>query len=332
MRDFLVTRNLLPTFTEETIFLTLIALGLIYYNNPTTQTEIVAILEHVQKVAAIAVIGALFTLYTAFFTQFKTETQKHYMIMFALIINGAVGITVLQTISQEHSNPLWYIFPILNLISVGFAILLRYTNLYNLTALTITSVSYSNIFYGSILLCGITYFLQHIPGMHWQVIFSSSIVYATYLSTIISRFLPSITHPEKTPTTRTVHLIEKATNDTLRILNRTGFQNNLLMMVTDHHTTSMEIPYEGLLDIDAYIRKMVDTTFRTTDVAIVTMGRYDWKMAWWGKHRSFQALIIDVFLANESTRAEFCQTMDTASGNYVIGEKGLIFLNTQTRS
>ena len=116
-RDILDKYGLLPKFTEDQIFLMVVALGIIYFIDPSAKTEIYETLRYSEKATLIVGAGLLLTLYTAFFTRFKTETQKHYILWFALIINLVVGVTVLSVIKEQGLSFIWYIFPILNIAS-----------------------------------------------------------------------------------------------------------------------------------------------------------------------------------------------------------------------
>ncbi len=326
-RDFLDRFSLLPSFTEDTIFLMLIALGVIYFVDPSAQQEIYETLRYSEKATLIVVAGALFTLYTAFFTLFKTETQKHYMLWFAIIINLVVGVTVIETLNGQGLGPIWYIFPALNVGSFFLIILFWYTNLYNTERLNTKSMSYENIIYGSIALIAISQVLKFVPDMSWQVIFSSSIAYATYFSGTVTSFLPKIIPGKNEKIESTMKLINRSTEYALEQINSTGLRDGSLLIVTNESTEETTVPSESLGNADAYISGVINERFKDQNVATVMLGHYDWKQSWWSSTASFQALIIDVFLAGESDRYEFCQIIDDETGEYKVGEKGLIYLN-----
>lgn len=332
LRDLLDRYNLLPTYTEDTIFLMLIALGVIYFVDPSAQQEIYETLRNSEKATLIVAAGAIFTVYTAFFTRFKTETQKHYMLWFAMIINLVVGVTVIEAITDQGLSLIWYVFPALNIVSFFLVILFWYTNLYNTERLSTKSMNYENIIYGSIVLVVISQVLKLVPDMSWQVIFSSSIAYATYLSNSITNFLPKIVPSKNEKIERTSELIDKSTDYALRLINSTGLRGGALLLVTTDSAEEVIVPPEKLGNPDAYISEVITSKFQDVDVATVMLGHYDWKQTWWSKTKNYQALIVDVFLTGELDRYEFCQIIDNQDGDYQVGEKGLIYLNKAKRN
>lgn len=329
-RDFLDRYKLLPIYTEDTTFLMLVALVVIYFVDPSAQQEIFDTLRNSEKATLIVGAGAIFTVYTAFFTRFKTETQKHYMLWFAMIINLVVGITVIEAIQAQGLGPIWYIFPSLNFVSFFLVILFWYTNLYNTERLGTKSMSYENIIYGSVALVVISQVLKFVPDMTWQVIFSSSIAYATYFSTAVTSYLPKI-FPSKSENIELIaRLVEKGTEYALGLINSEGLQGNSLLVVTRHNQEHHSVPTERLSSPDEYIIELIKEEFSGKNVAVIMLGHYEWKQAWWSKTKNYQALIIDVQIPGESHRYEFCQIIDDESGEYKVGEKGLIYLNKAT--
>jgi hypothetical protein len=329
LRDFLDRKSLLPKFSEDTIFLMLIALGVIYFVDPSAQQEIYADLRYSEKAMLIVIVGALFTVYTAFFTRYKTETQKHYMLWFAMIINLVVGVTVIESLSEQGLGPAWYIFPVLNIASFFLVLVFWYTNLYNTERLSTKSMSYENIIYGSIVLVVISQVLKLIPDMNWQVIFSSSIAYATFFSSSVTSFLPKFIPSKGEKIELTSSLVDKATRYALGVINDSGLAGNSLLIVTLDSSKEISIPDGRLSNSDAYISELISERYGRQNVATVMMGYYEWTHAWWSKARNYDALIIDVFLSDEKDRYEFCQIIDDDSDEYRVGEKGLIFLNKQ---
>lgn len=317
-RDLLDKYSLLPNFTEDTIFLMVIALGIIYFVDPSAQVEIYDTLRYSEKATLIAGAGAVFTIYTAFFTHFKTETQKHYMLWFALIVNLVVGITTINHLNEQGVAQLWYIFPALNIATFFLVLVFWYTGLYNTGRLVTKSNSYSNVVYGSFILVFVAFFTRYILDMNWQVVFSTSIAYATLLSSTVAQYLPKLFPGNDTKTEIMQKLIDGVTHKALQSLN----VGHSLVTQTVIATESDSI-LQSNLGNEFY--NMLQSKYKEQDFALASMGTYQWKQSWWSKEVIYSALIIEVYPINESKRYEFCQILAENKGVYELGDKGLIY-------
>ena len=188
-------------------------------------------------------------------------------------------------------------------------------------------MSYENIIYGSLILIVLTQVLKLIPDLSWQVIFSSSIAYATYLSSTITAYLPKITPLRNKSVALTMELIEKGTEYALEIINQEGLTDKSLLLVTTDDFEKRPSPIAKLNDPYQYIIDTIKKEFKGRNVAVVMVDYYDWKRSWWSKTKHYSALDINVQITDESHSYEFCHIIEeNKDGEYEIGEKGLIFL------
>ncbi len=331
LRDILDRYGFLPKFTEDQIFLMVVALGVIYFIDPSSQAEIFDTLYNSEKATLIAGAGLLLTIYTAFFTRFKTETQKHYILWFALIINLVVGVTALSVISEKSLSLIWYIFPLLNIISFFLVVLFWHTGLYNTGRITTKSMSYENIIYGSLALTFIAFVLNSVPNTSWQVIFSSSIAYATLFSGTVTKYLPRIFSSKIDKSTLIQKLIIKNTTFALQTINRSGFKYNQIAISTLTKDEILNIPDDRLGEIELFVNEMAISKYKEEDFASGAMGTYEWKQSWWSKTKTFTSLITDVYLVNENKRYEFCQTLEENETDFRLGDRGLIYQSAYPR-
>jgi hypothetical protein len=330
-RNFLDKYHLLPAFNEDVIFLMLLSLGIVYIIYPEARAEIFNTLTSSSKVLFITVLGAFFTLYTAFFTLFKTEVQKHYMIWFALIINFVIGITTLTALENQGAGWIWYIFPLLNCAIFFLIILFWYTGLYNTSRLTNKSVTYENVFYGLLVAMGISIIFKYTTDAGWQVVYSSTVVYATYVSTHLTKYLPRLFPDKSNVQQRITTLIEKSLDITLTTATTSGIQDNNILVVTKTNSAVLVIPPEARANPDLFIADTVARQYAAEDFLTVMLGTYTSKANWWSSPKTETAIIIDVFLSTEINRYAFCHLTNYDSGQFALSDRGVFFLDKKPR-
>jgi hypothetical protein len=319
--------DLLPTFTEDTIFLTLISLVVIYFIYPSSQKEIFNVIIYSEKAMLMVIIGFTLTLYTAFFTYFKTEAQKHYMIWFALIINLAVGITALISMNKQATLFVWYIFPILN-IAIFFCIaIFWHAGVYHTGRLTTRSINYDNIAYGSMAVLIIALVYKLIPSIGWQTVFSTSVAYATIFNMTLVQHLPKLFHKRGNQLSLMQMLIDKSVSRALQEINTNGLDPMQILVTTRTTDEIYEVDEKYSDDISGYINNFVHTNYGNQNIAVVTTGTYQWKQSWWSKVQYYDSLIIDLYWKDKRKKYEFCQIMDYGE-EFMLGERGLVYLKS----
>ena len=331
VRDTLDKYSLLPTFSEDTIFLMVVALGVIYFVDTSAQKEIYETLRSSEKMMLIAGAGVLFTLYTTFFTRFKTETQKHYMLWFALIINLVVGVTAFSSLAERDISLFWYLLPALNIATFFIVIVLWYAGLYSTGRLSTKSNSYSNIIYGTLALIAIAFIYKYIPNTNWQMVFSTSIGYATLFSKTITQYLPKLFSDKEDRTNFMQNLIERTTDTALEIINIHGLSSKQIIITTENDSSVHDMHNDKKSSdlTDVYLNNLAALEFPECDVALTVLGTYEWTQSWWSKTKSYTCLIINIYLKDESKRYEFYQILQQGDGEFVVSDWGLIYQSAE---
>lgn len=321
-RDLLDKFNLIPTFSADAVFLLAVSILIICYINNAAFQQLSDVLSNSTKALLIVVVGLGFTFYTAFFARFKTETQKHYMLWFALIVNFIIGLTSFSSLKPDEA---WfhYIFPILNAGAFGVVILFSYAGLYNTSRISTKSSEYSNLIYGTmavILITGLYEYLFHAP---WQITLSVSAAYANMFNTSITKHLPVLFGGFKDKTLIVHDLIDKATNEMINRLNDNSLDTGKFLLVT-----VSKIEFTTILDSQdentslKQLRLMRD---RSENLAVVSLGTYEWTGAWWSSTDTYLVIIIKIYLSEEEKSYEFYQTLEVDAERYALNDRGLIY-------
>ena len=331
VRDKLDRYNFLPVFTEDSIFLMVVALGMVYVVDPSAQTVLLGILLYSKKLTVMVALGIIFTLYTAFFTRFKTETQKHYMIWFAIIVNVVVGIAAFNSLAAAGSPRLLYLFPALNVFTFIVVVIFWHAGLYTTGRLATRSNTYSNIFYGSLVVGAITFIYEFVPHSTWQVVFSTSISYATFFSAKISKYLPRIFPREGDRTEEMQRLIDAATERALSLINDMSMSEGHLVVATDEGVTVHTLPLASEKESVDYLDTLLNTTCAGKVAAIASLGMLTWKQAWWSREKTSPSVDVNVFLPDETKTYEFSQTLEEDHGKFIVDDRGLVYFGTRER-
>lgn len=323
LRDLLDRYNLLPTFSEDAVFLIAISILSVCYINPEAFQELSDLLSNSTKALVIVLAGLGFTFYTAFFTRFKTETQKHYMLWFALIINFIIGVTSFSILKPDDG---WfhYIFPVINIAAFIVVIILTYTGLYNTSRIATKSSEYSNLLYGTVAVILISWLYEHFFHTPWQITLSVSSAYAGIFNASVARYLPRIFSDRNDKTAIIHRLIDKVTEEMLERLNSGMFDMSKYVLVTDSTVEYVPMPDEH--DEDAFITQLRLNRDRAENLAVVSFGTYEWTRAWWSSTDTYLTLIIKIYLSEEDKRYEFYQTLETDDEDrYSLNDRGLIY-------
>lgn len=337
LRNWLDKYKILPSFDEDTVFLMIVSLIIIYFFvDASVKYEIMTILAWSKKAILIVIAGIAFTIYTTFLKRFRTETQKHYMLWFALIINVVIGITAFLDIKVQNTSPLFFIFPALNIATFFMILIFWYVDLYTTDRLATRSSGYSNIIYGSIIVALITLIYRSIPNTGWQIIFSTSVAYATLFNRKIVQYLPQFFSRKESKIQITQSLIETAIENSLSIINTTGLEAGDIIINTKNHKELRKTSSSVIENAqEKYILELEKRNYSEEDVAIVSLGSYiirrtifDWNI--FGKNKKEpkkidDCLLIDVFLANEKRGHQFIRIIHNPKGLYEVGEKGLMY-------
>ena len=321
-RDLLDKFNLLPTFSADAVFLLAVSMLAICFINNSAFQQLSDILSNSTKALLIVVVGLGFTFYTAFFARFKTETQKHYMLWFALIVNFIIGLTSFGSLRPDEAW-LHYIFPILNTAAFGVVILLSYAGLYNTSRISTKSSEYSNLIYGTvavILITGLYEYLFHAP---WQITLSASAAYANMFNTSITRRLPVLFGGFKDKTLIVQDLIDKATNEMINRLNDNSLDTGKFLLVTVAKIEFTPIPDSK--DEDTFLKQLRLMRDRSENLAVVSIGTYEWTRAWWSSTDTYLVLVIKIYLSEEEKCYEFYQTLEVEAERYSLNDRGLIY-------
>lgn len=322
-RDLLDKYNLLPTFSEDAVFLIAVSILSVCYINPEAFQELSDLLSNSTKALVIVLAGLGFTFYTAFFTRFKTETQKHYMLWFALIINFIIGVTSFSILKPDDA---WfhYIFPVINIAAFIVVIILTYTGLYNTSRIATKSSEYSNLLYGTVAVILISWLYEHFFHTPWQITLSVSSAYAGIFNASVARYLPRIFSDRNDKTAIIHRLIDKVTEEMLERLNSGKFDMSKYVLVTD--STVEYVPMPDVQDEDAFIAQLRLNRDRAENLAVVSFGTYEWTRAWWSSTDTYLTLIIKIYLSEEDKRYEFYQTLEADDEDrYSLNDRGLIY-------
>lgn len=322
-RDLLDRFNLLPTFSEDAVFLIAVSILSVCYINPVAFQELSDLLSNSTKALVIVLAGLGFTFYSAFFTRFKTETQKHYMLWFALIINFIIGVTSFSILKPDDT---WfhYIFPVINVAAFVIVLVLTYTGLYNTSRIATKSSEYSNLLYGTVAVILISLLYEHFFHTPWQITLSVSSAYAGIFNASVAKYLPRIFSDRNDKSAIIHRLIDKVTNDMLERLNSGKFDMGKYALVTDTAIEFVAIP-DGQEE-DKFIVQLRLNRDRTENLAVVSFGTYEWTRAWWSSTDTYLTLIIKIYLSEENKRYEFYQTLEADDDNgYSLNDRGLIY-------
>jgi hypothetical protein len=323
LRDLLDRYNLLPIFSEDAVFLIAVSILSVCYINPEAFQELSDLLRNSTKALVIVLAGLGFTFYTAFFTRFKTETQKHYMLWFALIINFIIGVTSFSILKPDDA---WfhYIFPVINIAAFIVVIILTYTGLYNTSRIATKSSEYSNLLYGTVAVILISWLYEHFFHTPWQITLSVSSAYAGIFNASVARYLPRIFSDRNDKTAIIHRLIDKVTKEMLEGLNSGKFDMSKYVLVTD--STVEYVPMPDVQDEDAFITQLRLNRDRAENLAVVSFGTYEWTRAWWSSTDTYLTLIIKIYLSEEDKRYEFYQTLEADDDDrYTLNDRGLIY-------
>lgn len=138
-------------------------------------------------------IGIALSIYHIFSQRPKSKFEKSFMLMFAVIANGAAGM-IGGAYLYEQSSGYLQIFPFLNIIS-GFTLFVLWRFEYlNESHVSDRDSSRAEIYISLISVFVLLILLHRVYQLHWAIIFSMCVFYATSINSLVINVVCIITH------------------------------------------------------------------------------------------------------------------------------------------
>ena len=137
-------------------------------------------------ISVLFISGIILSIYHAFSSKPKTDTEKSAMLVFALGINGITGVIAGIRILDNYQGSL-IVFPVLNIIS-SF-VLLYLIGFADPRIIDDEHASPWELLLGSIITFITFYLCQFRFNLHWSATFSICLAYAMSVNEILGRLL-----------------------------------------------------------------------------------------------------------------------------------------------
>lgn len=186
-----------PTYNETSVFLMALSFVLLVLFDADLKTGIKGIISKAMVsdlrettwaiiAAGLFITGSILSIFHAFSSRTKTEFEKRIMLVFALGINGVVGIVAGIRILNDYHG-LLIVFPALNIFSS--VVLLYLIGFADPTMLEDANASLWELFVGSVITIAIFSLCQFWLDLHWSITFSICVAYAMIANEILGRLL-----------------------------------------------------------------------------------------------------------------------------------------------
>jgi hypothetical protein len=186
-----------PRYDELSLFLTSLSFFLVYFLNRDLNaalykflvTEFDPRLFSIYGVLLYLLYGALLSVYHVFKTNEKTDTEKFFMLYFAVLANGLIGIMA-GAYMLKGSHGLLAVFPVWNILnSLLFLFLYRF-GIINETAIADDNAKSYQVAAGMAVIVFIFLICQYVFQFHWTITFSTCACYCTNVNTFVQSLLP----------------------------------------------------------------------------------------------------------------------------------------------
>jgi hypothetical protein len=187
--------------------------------------------------------------------------------------------------------------------------------------------------YGSVTLMIIAFVYKYIPDTNWQMVFSTSIAYATLFSKTITQHLPKLFSGKEDKTKFMQNLIHRATDTALKVINTDGLSSKQIIITTETDSAVHDVYRDKNFSesSNVYENNLASSEYCEANVAFTVLGTYEWTQSWWSKTQTYTCLIINIYLKDEAKRYEFYQTLQQRDDdNFELSDRGLIYQSAET--
>ena len=323
LKDFLGRLRLLPSFDEDTVFLLALAVVITLVIDGEARAFGEVVMANSSKVTLIALLGIGFAFYTAFFALFKNEIQKFYMLWFAVAANFISAVAVINLINESGASPLYYIAPALNILIAAVMTLFWYADVLDTSTIPHKSSSYTNIFYGALVIVAITALSAYVLDWSWPVAISLSVAYASLFNRSFARYLPRVFKARDERMEKIDTLTNKLVEHLRASLNDGG--STLAALGSSQDVRDVRVNDDD--DIDTKLNDEARTLLATEPlVATGAVGFYTYKRFWFTPERSKTAIIVDVYEQGPGKGYRFSQMLEADDEDTLNRFKGLMYL------
>lgn len=314
--------RLVPNFDEDTVFLLTIAVVAVVLIDSDARAFAEAVRSHSSKVTLIVLLGMAFSVYTAFFSSFKNEIQKFYMLWFAISINFLCAIAGIIFLTDSSASMWLYIFPYLNVVFGILLIIFWHLDILDTSAISGKSSSYSNSVYGTFFILAFVFVGEYLLSIPWPALLSLSVAYASAFNKFAGWFLPRLFSSKDGLIESVSLLVEKSIRRQAELVSEGRF--GVVSISTVDTEEDIQIPEKLLSNSDEFIKGL--TQIRKPGFSVASVGTYTVQKYWFLPSRENLAIIADVYPEGSKGGYQFCQMfVYTGIGDLEL-YKGLVYL------
>ncbi len=306
IKNYLENKNLLPNYSEETILFITLSVIFIFIIDSVFRKSFIDFFINTEggfngiKVKLVIIGGFLFTLYTTFFSYFKTEYQKNIMFSSVLFVNIVVNFSLLSNLNNNGTMKLLNILLYMNFAILLLMVLFKYLSILDTSALKNRSLNSRNTIYGGLILLLLIIIQKYFFNLHWEALLTGSVWYVTLFNKKIVSYFPALNKKKDIDIQNIEDLIEGV------IQNYPGYG---LLIYSQNSKRVVRLPFnlEKEDQINEFIKRELQQEDRTKPVAIGIFGQVKYGSFLTGK-KYIPAVIIDVFLNKKNKGYQFAKT------------------------
>ncbi|OGI77106.1 hypothetical protein A3C57_02805 [Candidatus Nomurabacteria bacterium RIFCSPHIGHO2_02_FULL_33_12] len=309
IKKYLEKINLLPNYSEESIFFIVISIIVLFIVDDLFKQDLINFFFNLDggvnslKIKFIIIGGVLFTLYTTFFSYFKTEYQKNIMFWFVLIVNILTNVSLLTNNDyKEYSNILH--FSVIVSISISFLmILFKYFKVPGISGIKNKSLSFNNSIYGIIVIILIIIIQKYFFHLQWEIILNSVVWYAILFNRKVSSYLPKLYEKKDI----NINLIEILTSKVSELASN---DISRTWIVSENYKRSVYVPDSLNTEkgINDFLQRELKQEDRTQPIALGTIGEITYRRTIFSfRKKTDPAIVIEVFLNNKNKGYRFAK-------------------------